>query len=71
MTRQEAIERWSYIADTVFWAEENIAQEWHERLKEAPTLNKEEQHELAGEYCKAIATEIVNKMTDEQLAQID
>lgn len=71
MTREEAIDRWSEIASSIFWAEENIAQEWHERLKEAPTLNKEEQHALAGEYCKAIATEIVKKMTDEQLEKIE
>ena len=69
MTREEAIERWSHIASTVFWAEENIAKEWHERLKAAPNLSKEEQHLLAEQYCKAIATEIVSKTTDEELAR--
>ena len=69
MTRDEAIERWSNIANTVFWAEEKISKEWHQRLKEAPNLSKEEQHQLADQYCKAIAAEIVSKTTDEELAR--
>ena len=69
MTREQAIERWSTIASTVFWAEENISEEWHERLKIAPQLTKDEQHELADQYCKAIAAEIVSKTTDEELAR--
>ena len=71
MTRQEAIERWADIASTVFWAEENISEEWYERLKSAHTMTKEEQHELADQYCKAIAAEIVNSATDEELARWD
>ena len=70
MTREEAIERWTDIASTVFWAEEKIAKEWHERLREAPKLPKDKQHELAQDYCRAIATEIVSKTTEEQLAAI-
>ena len=69
MTREEAIARWSHIASTVFWAEENIAKDWHERLKAAPNLSKEEQHLLAEQYCKAIAKEIVSKTTDEELSR--
>ena len=69
MTREQAIERWSTIASTVFWAEEKISKEWHQRLKEAPNLSKEEQHKLADEYCQAIAAEIVSKTTDEELAR--
>lgn len=42
MTRDEAINRWTDIASTVFWAEERIAKEWHERLMAAPKLSKEE-----------------------------
>ena len=71
MTREEAIERWSTIANTVFWAENNISEAWHERLKIAPQLTKDEQHELADQYCKAIAAEIVSKTTDEELARWD
>ena len=69
MTRDEAIERWSHIASTVFWAEENISKEWRDSLNVAPMMTKEEQHELANDYCKAIATEIVSKTTDEELAR--
>ena len=69
MTREEAINRWTDIASTVFWAEERIAKEWHERLREAPKLPKEEQHPLADQYCKAIAEEIVSKTTDEELSR--
>ena len=69
MTRKEAIERWSHIASTVFWAEDNIAKEWHDRLSEAPNLPKDKQHELATDYCRAIAKEIVSKTTDEELAR--
>ena len=67
MTKEEAIERWADIAETVFWAEENIAQECHDRLSDAPNLNKKEQHKLAQDYCHAIAREILSKTTDEEL----
>ena len=69
MTRDEAIERWKDIASTVFWAEENIANEWDKKLRDAVNLPKDEQHALADGYCKSIATEIVSKTTDEELAR--
>ena len=69
MTREEAIERWAQICNTVFWAEEKISKEWYERLKSAHTMTKDEQHQLADQYCKAIAMEIVSKTTDEELAR--
>ena len=71
MTRQEAIERWTDIANTVFWAEEKISKEWHQRLKEAPNLTKDKQHELAQAYCRAIAVEITKNISDEQLAEME
>lgn len=71
MTREEAINRWTDIASTVFWAEERIAKEWHERLKAAPNLSKEEQHELAQDYCRAIAVEITKDTPDEELAEME
>ena len=70
MTREQAIARLSDIARSIFWAENAIAKEWHEKLKAASSLNKEEQHKLAMDYCEAVAEEIVGKMTDEQLASI-
>ena len=70
MTREEAIERWAQICNTVFWAEERISKEWHPKLKEAPKLSKEEQGKLADDYCHAIAEEVVSHTTDEQLAAL-
>ena len=71
MTREEAINRWTDIASTVFWAEDRIAKEWHERLKAAPDLSKEQQHELAQAYCRAIAVEVTKNTSDEELAEMD
>ena len=70
MTREEAINRWTDIASTVFWAEERIAKEWDAKLKAAPKLSKEEQHELAQAYCRAIAVEVLTGMSDEELAKM-
>ena len=69
MTRQEAINRWKDIVSTVFWAEEAIAKEWDAKLKAAPNMSKEEQQKFADGYFQAIATEIVSKTTDEELAR--
>ena len=71
MTRQEAIERWKFIANRVFWAEEAISEEWDERLHAAPSMTHEEQQQFAQEYLTAIATEIVSKTSDEQLAAME
>lgn len=71
MTREEAINRWKGLIETVFWAEETISKEWYERLKVAPLLSKEEQLKFADEYCEAIAVEIVNRTPDEELAKIE
>ena len=70
MTREQAITCLTNIAQSIFWAEEAIAKEWHEKLKAASSLNKDDQHKLAMAYCEAVAEEIVGKMTDEQLASI-
>ena len=71
MTREQAIERWTYIANTIFWAEEHIAKEWDAKLRKAPSMTKEEQHELAQAYSRAIAVEITKNTSDEQLAQME
>lgn len=71
MTRQEAIERWKDIAETVFWAEEAISKEWDDRLHAAPSMTREEQQQFADEYMTAIATEIVSRTSDEELAKMD
>ena len=69
MTRQESIERWKFIAKTVFIAEEAISKEWDERLHAAPSMTNEEQQQFIDEYMTAIATEIVSKTSDEELAE--
>ena len=71
MTREQAINRWTDIANTIFWAEERIAKEWDAKLRKAPSMTKEEQHELAQAYCRAIAVEITKNTSDEQLAEME
>ena len=71
MTRQEAINRWKELVMVIFRAEENIAKEWDKKLKAAPKLNSEEQIKFAEDYCRAVATEIVSRTTDEQLEKLE
>ena len=71
MTRQESIERWKFIAKTVFIAEEAISKEWDERLHAAPSMTNEEQQQFIDEYMTAIATAIVSKTSDEELAEME
>ena len=71
MTRQESINRGKDIVSTVFWAEEAIAKDWDAKLKAAPNMSKEEQQQFANAYCEAIATEIVSRSTDEELAKME
>lgn len=71
MTQAEAIKIWSDIAETVFWAEDRIAKEWDERLRAAPGMTKEEQHQLAEAYSRAIAVEVTKATSDEELAMIE
>lgn len=70
MTREEAIERMKIAATAVFLAEQRISRTWHEDLKTANSLPKEEQMKLVNDYCTAIAIEIVNKTTDEELKKM-
>ena len=71
MTRQESIERWKFIAKTVFIAEEAISKEWDERLHAAPSMTNEEQQQFIDEYMTASATEIVSKTSDDELAEME
>ena len=61
---KDTIERWTqYIIPAVFWAETKILKEhpeWKERLK---GVMKENADQVAEEYCRAIATEIVKNKT--------
>lgn len=66
MNRAELIEHWVTITESVFWAEERIAKEWHDKLKEAPNQPKEKQYELAQAYFRAVAEEIVSASENDE-----
>ena len=65
MTNKEAIDRWAeQIIPAVFKAEDALQKavpEWKERLK---NVTDENGHELAREYCQAIARIIVTQGAD-------
>lgn len=71
MTRSEAINRWKDIVSTVFWAEDDISKEWHQKLKEATKKSLKEQHAIADAYCEAVAVEIVSRTSDEELSEME
>ena len=71
MTRQETIERWKTIIDTVFYAEAKLHEVWLPQLNEAKTMNEKERAHIADRYLEAIATEIVSGTSDEELAEMD
>jgi len=67
MTNKEAIDRWSQIIPAVFKAEDALQKakpEWKERLKHLGEPGGEDPHEVAEEYCHAIATIIVTHGID-------
>ena len=55
---------------TVFAAEYAIMNDWKCRLISARFKSKEEKQKLSDEYCEAIATKIVSRTTDEELAKM-
>ena len=71
MTRQEMIERWKSIINTVFYAEAKLQEVWFPQLNEAKTMNEKERAHIADRYLEAIATEIVSGTSDEELAKMD
>ncbi len=70
MTRQEAIDHWKDIALAVFHAEDKLKDVWLPQLREAKHMSKEEREHIADRYLEAVATEIVSKTSDEELAKI-
>lgn len=68
MTREQAIERWTDIAETVFWAEDRISKEWHPKVQAMVGKPGAECKAFAREYCRAIAVEITSKTSDEEYA---
>lgn len=53
------IEHWMDIAAAVFRAEDEISKEWFPKLRKAKDLPGDERRQLAEDYLRAIATEIV------------
>ena len=68
MTNKEAIDRWAdSIIPAVFRAEDvlqNAKPEWKERLAKLGQPGGEDQHRVAAEYCREIATIIVTQGSD-------
>lgn len=59
MTKEEQIIHWMDIARAVFMAEDEISKEWFPKLRKAKDLPSDERRQLADDYLRAIATEIV------------
>ena len=70
MSRQQLIEHWMTLAETVFWAEEQVSPEWTERLRAAKEQTSEERRKLSREYLEAIASKIVSRVTDEDIQKL-
>jgi len=68
MTNKEAIDRWAeFIIPAVFKAEDELKKskpEWLERLRKLGTPGGEDAHLVAIEYCREIATIIVQNGSD-------
>jgi hypothetical protein len=68
MTNKEAIDRWAeQIIPAVFRAEDALQKaklEWKERLKHLGEPGGEDPHNVAEEYCHAIARIIVTQGSD-------
>jgi len=60
MTREQQIAHLAPIVSTVYRAEDNIKAEWFPRLQEAKHLDEPQRQALADEYCRAVATEMVD-----------
>lgn len=58
--RDELIDHWADIAATVFHAEDEISGEWFPKLRAAKDLPGDERRQLAEDYLRAIAAEIVD-----------
>ena len=68
MTNKETIDRWAeQIIPAVFRAEDALLMakpEWKERLAKLGQPGGEDPHDVAEEYCRAIATIIVTQGSD-------
>lgn len=65
---EELIEHWMWLAQAVFHAEDKvqIRDGWREKLRGVKKKTAEEREQIAQEYLRAIATEIVMHADDEE-----
>jgi hypothetical protein len=63
--RQELIEHWMLLAQTVFAAEDNISDEWKPKLEASKNASAIVKEQMADAYLRAIATEIIEKGYEE------
>ena len=70
MTNKEAIDRWAtYIIPAVFKAEDDLLKakpEWKERMKKLRQPGGEDPYKVAEEYCREIATIIVQEEDEDE-----
>jgi len=59
--KEESIIHWMDIAAAVFKAEDAISKEWFPKLRAANNQPKPIRDQVADQYLRAIATEIVSK----------
>ena len=59
MNKKQMICHWMDIAAAVFRAEDEISKDWFPRLRAAKELPSDERRQLADDYLRAIATEIL------------
>jgi len=59
LTKEEQIEHWMNIAAAVFRAEDAISKDWFPKLRAAKDMPGDERRQLADDYLRAIATEII------------
>ena len=57
--KEKLIEHWMHIASAVFKAEDEISDVWFPKLRAAKGLPSDERRQLADDYLRAIATEII------------
>jgi len=71
MTREQAVGYWKEVVNIVYSAEHLIVNEWLPRLKEAQQASEKERLKVNEEYNTAIAKEIVELMTDEEVEMLE
>ena len=63
--KQQLVEHWMLLAKTVFVAEDNIIGEWKPKLEASKNASAIVKEQIADDYLRAIATEIIEKVYEE------